>query len=103
MMKICGVCERPHPEANCQIFELTAEEEAALVKRGLEPPAEFVYCKACWALIKDPETGPRLMRGTAERQMLRLGVNPLRARKIADRYFNRLVELQRNRHHKTQA
>ena len=98
--KTCLVCERPHPRERCTILELTATEEASLVKRGLRVPEEFVYCKKCWDLIKDPQVGPQLMRNAAERQMLKLGVNPARARAVANRYYDRLLEIQRQRHHK---
>lgn len=94
---VCMVCERPQPRDRCTIIELTPAEEAVLVKRGVQIPGEFVYCNRCWGIIKDPEVGPRLMRDTAERQMLKLGVAGARAQRIADRYYKRLVELQRQR------
>lgn len=100
-MKTCVVCDRKHLQADCVTFELTAAEEAALIKRGVQPPTEFTYCNRCWTLIKDPQLGPQLMRSTAERQMLKLGVEPSRAKKIADKFFTNLVELQRRRHHGT--
>lgn len=99
-LKTCMVCERPYPRERCTIIELTPAEEAVLAKRGTKIPEEFVYCARCWGIIKDPEIGPRLLRDTAERQMLKLGVAAARAQKIADRYYTRLRELQRQRHHK---
>lgn len=98
--KTCVVCQRSHPQERCTTFELTPSEEAILVKRGVALPDEFVYCNQCWSIIKDPEAGPRLMRDTAERQMLKVGVAAPRAREIADRYYTRLVDLRRQRHHK---
>lgn len=83
------------------VFELTPSEEAVLVKRGAANlPVEFVYCQHCWNIIKDPQAGPRLMRDAAERQMLRLGVAAPRAQAAADRYYSKLVQLQRERHHR---
>lgn len=100
-MKACGICERARPEENCVSFELTAEEEAAMAKQGLDAPREVTYCRRCWGLLKDPITGPRLMRGNLERQLLRIGVAPRQAKKLADQYHVRLVELQRQQHHGT--
>jgi len=91
------VCQRRFPREHCTIFELSPAEEALLIKRKARVPEEFVYCHYCWNIIKDPEAGPRLMRDTAERQMLQLGVAPQRAREISTRYFDRLIQLQRQR------
>lgn len=98
--KRCLVCGRKYPLARCMVVEITAEEEAVLVRQGAVVPEEFVYCEQCWKIIRDPQTGPRLMRDSFERQILVMGVPSTRAREIADRYLNRLVELQRGRQRK---
>jgi hypothetical protein len=102
-MKTCIVCERSTPDASCVCLELRADEEITFVKAGVKPPASLVYCKPCWSILKDPQAAPQLMRGTAERLMLRFGVAPHRAKRAADKLFTRLIESQRNRLHKTQA
>lgn len=98
--KTCVLCQRSHPKARCTAFELTPSEEASLVKRGASMPDEFVYCNQCWEILKDPETGPQLMRDAAERQMLKIGAPPARAREMADKYYAKLLDGRRQRHHK---
>lgn len=102
-MTNCIVCGRPGVGPGCVSFELRADEEATLVNAGIESPGPLVYCRTCWSILKDPVAAPRLMRGAAERLMLRYGVPPMRAKAAADRLHTQLVEAQRRRHHKVQA
>ena len=97
----CIVCGRPAPAANGVSFELRPDEEATLVKAGIESPGPFTYCRSCWSILKDPVAAPQLMRGAAERLMLRYGVPAGRAKVAADKLYTRLVESQRRRQHKS--
>lgn len=99
--KTCLICRRDHAEETCEIFTLAAWQEALLLKNGAILPDEFVYCSKCWTLMSHPQIAPKLMRDAAERQMLKGGLTPVKARQMADKFFTRLVELQRERHHKT--
>jgi hypothetical protein len=96
-MKPCIVCARPTLDGIS--FELRADEEAVFIKAGIESPGPLTYCKSCWAILRDPVAAPQLMRGAAERVMLRSGVPPVRARAAADKLHTRLVDAQRRRHH----
>lgn len=100
-MTSCVVCGKPAQGG--VTFELRPDEEAALVKAGVDAAGPLSYCKACWGILKDPVAAPQLMRGAAERLMVRYGVPPLRAKAAADKLFTRLVESQRRRLHKTLA
>jgi hypothetical protein len=81
---------------------LTPAQEATLIKRSSGVvPDEFVYCRQCWKLLSHPQIAPKLMRDAAERQMLKYGCSAVKARQLADKYFTQLIEIQRERHHRT--
>ena len=101
MTKTCVICGRRLADSSCVVVVLTPDEETTLIKSGVKPVAEYVYCRPCWAITQDPEAGARLMRNTSERQMLQLGLDPRRAKSIADTHYTRLVELRRKQRHKT--
>lgn len=98
--KTCVLCHRDEPAEACQVFELSAREEASLLEHAGTLPEEFAYCRRCLGILADPKVGPRFMRDAAEREMLKLGVTPARAQQMADKYYTHLVESQRARHGK---
>jgi len=98
-MRDCILCGRRAPDGVS--FELRPDEEATLIKAGFESPGPLSYCKPCWSILKDPVAAPQLMRGAAERMMLRYGVPPVRARAAAEKLYTRLIESQRRRQHKS--
>jgi len=97
--RTCSICKRSRPVKDCVVVELTAAEEADLVGRGVTPDDEYIYCKPCWRVIQDASNGPSLMRAAVERELLKLGVMPKRAKKLADRYHAKLIELGRRSRH----
>lgn len=103
MTKACVICGRQSLESSCVVLTLSPEEEAILIKGGVTLAGELVYCRPCWVVTQDAEAGARLLRNTAERQMLQLGLDPRRAKAIADTHFTRLVELRRSRRRSTQS
>lgn len=100
-MKHCLICTRAVSDGSCVTFELRADEEALLVKAGVETMGPLVYCKSCWGILNDPVAAPQLMRAATERLMLQYGVPPARAKAAADKLHTGLVEAQRRRKHKS--
>lgn len=74
-----------------------------MISRGITPESEYVYCEPCFGVIRDASAGPRFMRAVFERDLLGIGVEPKRAKVIAERYQRRIVEMQRFIKHSTQS
>jgi hypothetical protein len=101
--KRCIICGRPRPAEDCTVFELTAAEETRMISKGITPESEYVYCEPCFGVICDASAAPRFMRSVFERGLLEIGVEPKRAKAIAERYQQRIVEMQRFVKHSTQS
>ncbi len=86
----CGICGQRRLEEQCHIIVLTHEEKAALLANNTTPPKECVYCKPCWNILKDPITGPTLMKGLFQIQLREIGVPQAEGR--ARRYHAALLE-----------
>lgn len=86
----------------CQIIPLSPKEKKDLIEAGHQEVQDQYYCcKPCWRLMQDPEKAPLFMRNSYEQQLKQFGVP--HAKKLADMYYKKLIELQRKATHGTQA
>lgn len=97
MRMITCMCGHPKDAVTCQKIELTAQEKKVLIDQGRTPPDTLYYCPPCYKLLQHPEHGPILMRGIFEQQLRQAGVS--NAKQLADKYYTRLKELQREAKH----
>jgi len=81
----CLVCGRGTPRNDSRIIVLTTEEKATIAN----PLDEYVYCKPCWNVLSDPNSGPALISGIAQHHLRRLGV--LNAEELAQRFRSALT------------
>lgn len=100
-MIIRCMCGFPKEAASCEAIELTAYEKKTLIDQGQEPPDKCYYCPPCHRVLQHPEHGPVLMRGIFENQMRQAGVP--NAKQLADKYYQKLKEMQRKAKHGTQS
>lgn len=85
----CSICKRDKPRGACVVLDLTKQEQEAFVAIGDKTTRELAYCRPCWKVISDPNTGTSLMKGLLEIRLRQLGVS--NAEGIADRYRNALL------------
>jgi hypothetical protein len=95
------MCGYAKDKSDCKGIKLTAQEKKMLLDQGQEPQDEYFYCAPCLRLLNDPKQGPQFMRGLFEQQLRQSGVPGGQATKLADKYYSKLIELQRKAKHGT--
>lgn len=95
-MKVtCGICRDEKEAEDCHVVELNEDEKKYLTDQGFEPMGKFHYCRSCWRLMKGPNA-VNFMKNRVEGAMQQLGVPRKLARKQADLYKTKLLEISKN-------
>jgi len=92
MTRICCVCQKRLTLKEGKTFLLTDEEKAAIGDQAVD---EVYYCTPCLNLMEKPEnqkTGAQLLKGMYEMKLRRIGVGRVNARKMAQRFYEKLIE-----------
>lgn len=88
-MPFCCVCNRNRPRPDCEVVVLTEQEKEAVQKMGQTPEEEYVYCRPCFRILSNPETGAQLIKGVLQVQLRQSGV--ANAEQLANRYYDFLI------------
>ena len=82
----CCVCGGLATGKAARHIRLNESEKETIRKTGQTPPDEFVYCRACMAILSNPETGAQLMKGVLQTKLRAAGVAD--AEKRAQMFYN---------------
>ena len=89
----CAICHQQREVAEMKVIPTTEAEREAMKKMGeSEPQESYAYCKGCYQILSNPVTGLSLIKGTAQVQARRSGVNPEVAERAAERFAAKLLK-----------
>lgn len=101
MKQVTCMCGYQKSDVECHTLTLTVEEKKSYADAGKKVDDKYYVCKPCRRVMENPDLAAQYMRNSYEQQLRNLGVP--QAKKLADKYHQGLIELQRKKKHGTQA